>query len=103
MEWLYLLALAVSIAGLVTIDWRHKVAFWYDSRRTALTLLAAVIIFIVWDALGIALGIFYHGGSAYALPYRLAPEFPIEELFFLFLLCYTTLLIYLGVSRWRRI
>ena len=103
MEWLYLLALAVSIGGLATIDWRHKVAFWYDSRRTALTLLAAVIIFIIWDILGIIFGIFFHGGSQFALSFRLAPEFPIEELFFLVLLSYTTLMIYRGLLRWQRI
>ena len=103
MQWLYLSALVVSISGLAVLDWRHKIAFWYDAKRTALTVSVAVGIFIIWDALGIALGIFFRGGSQYALPFNIAPEFPIEELFFLVLLCYTTLMIYLGVSRWRRI
>lgn len=101
MQWLYLIALVVSIAGLATLDWRHKVAFWHDTKRSALTIGAAVAIFVIWDGLGIAFGIFFHGGSRYALPYRIAPEFPVEELFFLVLLCYTTLMIYRGASRWR--
>ena len=103
MQWLYLVSLIVSLAGLATLDWRHKVAFWDDARRSSLVIAIAVGMFIVWDVLGITLGIFFHGGSPYALPFRLAPEFPVEELFFLILLCYTTLMIYRGASRWRRI
>lgn len=56
-------------------------------------------IFLVWDVLGISLGIFFSGGSPYTLPYMVAPELPVEEFFFLFLLCYITLLIYRGQQR----
>ena len=99
MAWLYLGGLLFSLAGLTTLDWRHKLAFWHDARRTALTIGSAVAIFIVWDLLGVGLGIFYHGGSALTLPLRIAPEFPVEELFFLALLCYVTLLIYRALTR----
>lgn len=95
-QWLYLIALLVGISGLLTIDWRYRLGFWSDARRTALTIAAGMGIFIVWDFIGIGLGIFFHGNSQFTLPLRLAPEFPIEELFFLFLLCYVTLLLYLG-------
>ncbi|MGY4893188.1 MAG: lycopene cyclase domain-containing protein [Candidatus Saccharimonadota bacterium] len=100
MEWFYLLGLSIGIAGMATIDWRYKLAFWRDRRRTSLTLAAAIGLFIVWDFLGIWLGIFFHGGSPYSLPLRLAPEFPLEELFFLFLLSYCTLVMYNGVTSW---
>lgn len=99
MMWLYIVGLVVSLAGLSVLDWRYKLAFWYDSRRTSLTLLWAVGIFIIWDLLGIALGIFHHGNSPYTLPLRLAPEFPLEEILFLTLLCYTTLLLYRALGR----
>lgn len=103
MQWFYLLALLVSIAGMAIIDWRYKLAFWHDRRRTVLTLAIAIGIFIAWDILGIVLGIFFHGGSKFTLPIRLLPEFPIEELFFLLLLCYCTLVVYQGASRlWPR-
>lgn len=98
----YLAGLLFGIAGMAMIDWRHKLAFWYDRRRTVVTLAACIGVFIVWDLLGIALGIFFHGGSDLSLPIRLLPEFPIEELFFLLLLCYCTLVIYQGASRWLR-
>lgn len=103
LSFVYLSGLLVGIAGMAIIDWRYKLSFWLDRRRTLITVAIAVGIFVVWDILGIWLGIFFHGGSEYALPYRIFPEFPIEELFFLTLLCYCTLVIYQGVSRlWSR-
>ncbi|MFZ1250665.1 MAG: lycopene cyclase domain-containing protein [Candidatus Microsaccharimonas sp.] len=101
MEWFYLLGLLIGISGMAVIDWRYKLAFWKNSKQTGLTLFFAVFIFILWDFFGIFLGIFYHGKSDYALPFTIVPEFPVEELFFLFLLCYCTLVIYNGVSKWR--
>ena len=103
MQWFYLVALIFSIAGLAALDWRHKLAFWHDRRRTFITLLIGVALFIAWDLAAISQGIFSHGNSDYALPYTIVPEFPVEELFFLMLLCYRTLVIYrLGVTKWPR-
>jgi len=101
MEWAYLGSLLFGITGMLIIDRRWKLGFWRDARRTGLTLGTAIAIFVVWDVLGISLGIFFHGGSSYALPYRIAPEFPIEEIVFLFLLTYSALIIYHGVQQWR--
>lgn len=88
------------MAGMATLDWRYKLAFFYSTRRTFITLIISVLIFIVWDIFGIVLGIFYSGQSAYMSGIYLAPEFPIEELFFLTFLCYFTLVMYrfLGVT-----
>ena len=94
MAWLYLASLVVALGCLVLVDKRYSLAFFADAKRTAVTLGVAIGLFIVWDFLGIWLGIFFHGGSVYTLPFRIAPEFPIEELFFLTLLCYSTLLTY---------
>lgn len=98
-QFTYLVGLLISIAGMATLDWRYKLAFWYDRKRTLITLAICIGIFLVWDILGIALGIFLHGNSELSLPIRLFPEFPIEELFFLTLLCYCTLVIYRGASK----
>lgn len=99
----YLLGLLISIAGMAIIDWRYKLAFFHDKKRTLLTVGIGVAVFLVWDILGISLGIFLHGESKYSLPFTLLPEFPIEELFFLILLCYCTLVIYTGASKlWSR-
>ena len=99
MAFAYLGGLLFSILCLAIIDWRYKIAFFNQPKRTALTLLVAIGLFIIWDFLGIRLGIFFHGGSSFTLPLRLAPEFPLEEIFFLLLLTYVTLLIYLAVQR----
>jgi lycopene cyclase domain-containing protein len=102
-QWAYLIALLVSIGGLAVIDRRYTLAYWFDRRRTVYTLAIGIAVFIIWDLLGIGLGIFFHGGSALTLPVRLLPEFPIEELFFLLLLCYVCLLLYrTGVRLWPR-
>lgn len=86
---------------MTTLDWRYKLAYWKDKKRTTYTVLAAMGIFIVWDILGIGLGIFLHGQSNYQLAFTIAPHFPIEELFFLYLLVYCTLVIYQGAAVWR--
>lgn len=103
MQWLYLMGLVVSIGCLALIDWRYRLAYWHDRRRTITTLAIEVVVFVLWDILGIRLGIFFHGQSPYTLPLRLLPEFPVEELFFLVLLCYSALLIYVGSEKlWKR-
>ncbi len=102
-QFAYLTALLVGISGMAVIDRRYKLAFWLDRQRTLVTLAIGIGVFIVWDLLGIMLGIFFHGGSEFTLPLRILPEFPLEELFFLLLLCYCTLVIYQGALRlWPR-
>ena len=95
----YLAGLLIGITGMAIMDNRYKLAFWHDRKRTTLTVLIGVVIFIIWDLLGIGFGIFFHGGSQFSLPIRILPEFPVEELFFLLLLCYCTLVIYRGTAK----
>ena len=101
MMWSYIIGLCIGITGLAVIDWRYKLAFWHAPKRAALTITTSMLVFILWDFFGIFLGIFHHGASQYALPFTIAPEFPLEELFFLFLLSYSALIIYTGVASWR--
>lgn len=102
-QFFYLGALLFSIAGLGLLDWRYKLAFWDQPKRTALVVGLGIVIFALWDFFGISLGIFFKGDSPYMLPFVLFPEFPLEELFFLFLLCYVALLLYRWSARWQRI
>lgn len=90
----YLAVLLLAMAGIATIDRRYKLVFWSDARAAMKVIALGMAFFICWDVAGIYLGIFAHGGSPWALPFTIAPEFPIEELFFLFHLCYTTLVTY---------
>ena len=103
MQFVYLAALLISLTGMVVIDWRYRLAYFVDRRATLLTVLVGVLVFVVWDVLGITLGIFFSGESIYMSGVYLAPEFPIEELFFLTFLCYFTLVMYrFGETQWPR-
>lgn len=99
MSLMYALALTVSIIGMVLLDRRYKLAFYDAPRRTAIVMAAAMAVFTVWDLAGISLGIFRKGASELMLDVELFPEFPVEELLFLFLLCYLSLLGYLYARR----
>ncbi|CAD6007232.1 lycopene cyclase domain-containing protein [Agreia sp. COWG] len=88
---LYLVALGVSLTGMVVLDRRFTLFFFRDGRRAALVLAAGIVFFVVWDLAGIGLGIFFRGETAFMTGLQLAPELPLEEIFFLTLLCYLTM------------
>lgn len=90
----YLLALVVSILGLVGIDRRHNLALFKYPLPTIISVSIAVVVFLIWDIVGIALGIFFRGSTIFLSGLLLGPELPLEELFFLILLSYNTLLAY---------
>ena len=102
-QYYYLFSLIFSISGMLIVDRKYKLFFWHSKVAAFKTIIAVISIFIIWDIIGILLGIFFHGGSIYTLPIRLLPEFPIEEIFFLLLLNYTCLILYLLLGRkWQR-
>ena len=97
---LYLASLAVALTGMVMLDRRFRLFFWRDARRAAIVLLAGLAFFVAWDLSGIGLGIFFRGETSFMTGLVLAPEFPLEELFFLTLLCYLTMNLFGFLSRW---
>ena len=98
----YLGLLAFSLAGLGLIDWKFGLAFFGQPIRALLTLAIPTIFFLIWDASGIALGVFFKGQTQLLTGVMLAPEIPLEEPLFLLLLCYTTLVVFLSVDRRRQ-
>ncbi len=102
MSFAYLGALLISLGGLAILDHRFRLAFWSDARRAALTVVIGVVGFLLWDLAGLGLGIFARGDSPHMTGVQLAPELPVEEAFFLTLLCYTALLVWRALERWRR-
>lgn len=94
----YLAALAVSVFGMVMLDRRFRLFFWRDARRAAIVLPAGIVFFSLWDLAGIHLGVFFRGGGPWMTGLQIAPEFPIEELGFLTLLCYLTMNAYAGAG-----
>ena len=99
MSVLYLLTLLLSLGGMTVLDWRFHLFFWRSPRRAALVLGIGVLFFLGWDLLGIGLGIFYRGETALMTGVQLAPELPLEEVFFLTFLCYLTMILVQGARR----
>ncbi|WP_062382611.1 lycopene cyclase domain-containing protein [Demequina iriomotensis] len=95
----YLAALLVSLAGLTALDLRYRVAVFDRPRAALLTVGATVAFLLVWDVVGVGLGIFFVGSSEWLTGIRLAPEVPLEEPIFLTLLAYQTLLLWRWLSR----
>lgn len=91
MTLLYLAALLVALTGMVLLDRRFGLFFWRDARRAAIVLAVGVVFFLVWDLLGVGLGIFFRGETSFMTGLQVAPEVPVEEVFFLTLLCYLTM------------
>lgn len=106
MPGLYLAAIFASALGVALIDRRWRLAAWSAPRRTATTVGIGLLVFLAWDALGIAAGVFVKGDSALLLGIDLAPQLPLEEPFFLAFLCYLALVLWAGalrgVDRWGR-
>jgi len=84
----YLLVLLVSLTGMIVLDRRFTLFFWRAPRQAAVVLAVGVLFFLAWDLVGIGTGIFYRGETALMTGVQVAPELPLEEVFFLTFLCY---------------
>jgi lycopene cyclase domain-containing protein len=96
---LYLLAILISAGGIAAIDARWKLAAWRSPGRTAAAVAIGLAFFLAWDAVGIATGVFVKGDSPLFMGVDLAPELPVEELFFLAFLCYLGLVVWAAALR----
>ncbi|QEE60272.1 lycopene cyclase domain-containing protein [Salinibacterium sp. dk2585] len=98
MHFAYLAALLVSLFCMTLLDRRFTLFFWRDWRRATAVMAIGIVFFVIWDFAGISLDIFYRGNSPWMTGIEIAPEMPIEELFFLALLCYVTMVAYGGAA-----
>jgi lycopene cyclase domain-containing protein len=96
---LYLVAILVSAGGIAALDARWRLAAWRAPGRTAVAVAVGTAFFLIWDAVGIATGVFVKGDSALLLGIDIAPELPLEEPFFLAFLCYFGLVVWAGALR----
>ena len=103
MGFIYLGTIVFSTCGMLLLDWRHRLAFFNNWQRAAIAVAVGMLVFILWDAFGIGFGVFFDGNSPFTTGLMLAPEFPVEEIFFLFFLCYFSLIVYrLLEVKWPR-
>lgn len=99
MPGLYLAAIVLSAGGIVVIDARWKLAAFVAPWRTAGAVVIGVIFFLAWDGVGIITRSFVKGDSTLFVGIDLAPELPLEEVFFLAFLSYLALVVYAGALR----
>lgn len=95
----YLAVILLSMGGMVIFDARLKLFFWQAPVRAAVVTAAGLVFFTGWDLAGISLGIFFRGQSDFMTGIEVAPELPIEELFFLTFLSYLTMNLFQIVHR----
>ncbi len=98
---LYLAALLVALTGMVVLDRRFRLFFWRDARRAAIVLIVGLVFFLAWDLAGVSGGVFFRGETSFMTGLQIAPEVPVEEVFFLTLLCYLTMNVYGWLTRPR--
>lgn len=101
MSLVYLGVLLVSLAGMVVLDLRFRLFFAVTPVRAAIVLVVGIAFFLVWDLAGIGAGIFFRGNPGLLTGVLIAPELPLEEVFFLALLCYLTMNAYGWLTRRR--
>ncbi len=99
MGFIYLGLLLATLACMVLIDRRWKLFFWRDPRSAAIVLVVGVLFFLLWDIAGISQGVFFRGETEIMTGVTIAPELPLEEVFFLTLLCYLTMNMVNGCGR----
>ena len=70
------------------------------SKWWALIVLAVgLAYFLAWDVWGIVAGVFLHRESPYMTGLLVAPQLPVEEVFFLLFLSYLTMVLFTGAVR----
>ncbi len=102
MPGLYLLAIVASAAGIAALDARFALALWRRPGASALAIAAGTAFFLLWDAAGIATGVFVKGESPLLLGIDLVPHLPLEEPVFLAFLSYLALVAHAAALRMRR-
>jgi lycopene cyclase domain-containing protein len=101
MAFLYLAGLLIGITGMIVLDVRLGLFFRRAPLRAATVMVLGIAFFLFWDVLGIRLDVFFPGHATIVTGVMLAPGLPLEEFFFLTLLCYSTMNAYGWFTRPR--
>ena len=93
----YLVTLLFSLTCLTALDYRLKLAWFWNWRKVLVCLGLTLIFFLTWDITGINLHVFSTNPAWVSGVYFFTPNLPLEEFLFLTLLGYLTILLW----RWR--
>lgn len=97
MRYLYLLSILFLFGGLVFLDWRYRLAFFWRWRTTLKLVLAGLCFFLIWDITLVTSGLYWTKPQYVSGWYVATPDLPVEELGFLLFLSYLTFLLW----RWK--
>lgn len=93
-KYFYLLMLLISLASLALADWRYHLVFFDKPKAALKSIIGTMTILLIGDLIGIEWRVFSTNSLYVSGLYLGSPNLPIEEIFFLFLLCYFTLIAY---------
>jgi len=99
MGFAYLLLLLAGIGCLLLLDRRFRLFFWHDPAVATLVTTLGVGLFLLWDAVGIAAGVFLRGNGPIASGILLGPELPLEEPVFLLFFVLCIMIVFTGSMR----
>ncbi|WP_293781887.1 lycopene cyclase domain-containing protein [uncultured Aeromicrobium sp.] len=94
MSWLYLLAILGSTFCMGLIDRRWRLFLFDRPARAVVIVATGALFFLTWDLVAISRGIYQRGESPAMTGIELAPELPLEEIFFIVFLCYLTMVLH---------
>ena len=92
MQYLYLGILLFSIGGLVYTDKRFELILFPHYKTSAKIIIGSVTFFLLCDILGVILGVFSTNSDRVSGLFIFSQNMPVEELLFLTLFSYVTLL-----------
>ncbi len=94
MSWVYLLSVLVSGFCMGLVDRRWRLFLFRRPTHAVVALSVGFVFFLAWDFVAIALEVYVRGDSPAMTGIEVAPELPLEELFFIAFLCYVTGVLY---------
>lgn len=95
----YILVLIISICGLLLADWRYGLVFWHDKLASAKAIGFTMLLLLIFDIAGIINNIFSTNQNYVVKINIISPNLPVEEILFLFMLCYVTLISYRTLAK----
>ncbi|MCD4527489.1 lycopene cyclase domain-containing protein [Nocardioides sp. cx-173] len=94
MRFAYLASILVSALCLGLVDRRWRLFLFARPLRALAVLAVGFAFFLVWDLAALDQAIYRRGDSPAMTGIEVADELPVEELFFIGFLCYTTMVLH---------
>lgn len=96
----YLLSLVAVLGCMAATDRRWRLFFWADAKRAWSVFATGFVLFLVWDLVALELRLYERGRSEFMTGVEVAPDLPVEELFFVAFLPYLTMVLHGLLVRW---